>query len=226
MPDFDMTTALSESRALADLTHLNRLDDLWTFYLHELPAKADAEQLEEITSEMHDLLERIGEHAGRLQDIIEEQGPDFDQAFEKVLSMTTLSGDQRRNIKHLVEHNGGFAQLAIDQLDVLQTQNVEESQQLQSQMQDIHEFGYAHGDLRFSFKCALFFGLLAASIAALVTAGVMVIPAVAQAIAAGAGGQAIVAQLIQLHGVPGGLLLESIHTTATLHHLIEKGCFQ
>lgn len=228
MARFDALSALVPLRAMAAFSHLNHLDDLWTLYLRE-PGEVSAEQanaLDQITGGMRDVLARAGDHAERLQALIRQQQDAFEKASQLILRSTPVAVEldptQRDDIEQLVRTEGGFTPLAIRQLAVIRELSWPESESLEAKMALIRQHGISEGDLGQRFKCALLVSLLAASIAAMVSTGMILFPPVMAALAGGAPASTVVSLFVAHHGA--GFMLEAVHAAIGLAHSVKK-CF-
>lgn len=226
MPRPDVINATTGVQALADFAHLNRLDDLWTAYLREPgevpPAQLDA--LDRITSEMDNLLRSTGKHAVQLRGLINQQRTTFDDAFTIILGATAFDPGRLDQLSQVVSARQGFANLAIEQLDIIQEQSQRERELLQEKMTHIRRNGITKGDLSFRFKCALGIAVLAAALAAMVYSGTILIPALAAAVKGGLGAAAIVNTFLANGGI--SFLADGTGAVKEVADLVEKGCFK
>jgi hypothetical protein len=213
---------------MAAFSNLNRLDDLWTLSLTE-PGAISSEQadaLNQITGEMRDILPRAAENAERLQGLIRQQQGAFDDAFQLVLRSTLVASlidvGQRNGVDQVIQDEGGFASFAIKQLDIIRLLYQAEADTLEAKMAQIRTGGVTEGDLGRRFKCALLVGLLAASIAAMVSTGLVLVPTVVAAMTGGATASTIVNLFLAHHGA--NFILDAAHATAAVVHSIEN-CF-
>jgi hypothetical protein len=169
------------------------------------------------------LLERAGDHAERLQGLIRQQPTAFEEAFRYTLAASELSPNQRGDVEQVVRAQGGFATFGINQLDVIRKQSRSEAESLEAKMGHIRNHGITEGDLGQRFKYALLVALLAASIAAMVSTGTILIPPIMAAVAGGAPASIVVSLFIAHHGV--GFILEATHAAVGVAHSVEK-CFK
>ena len=140
---FDPSRAYIALLAMTDFARLNRLDDLWTSYLRESgPVSPEhAAVLAPRIEEMGRLLEGLIGHSMRLRGLLEERRDDVDRAFVTTVAAAPLSSGGRGAIEEVVREAGGFAQLAIAQLDILYHDSLGEADQLRTKMMLIRDRG-------------------------------------------------------------------------------------
>lgn len=226
MTRYSETEALFATHAWADFARLNRLDDLWTFYLGDGAHRSPAHSLivAKIVDEMREIFVRVDGHAELLRTLIMDQSADFEVAFANILAATSLSPDKRGSIEDTIRARDSIVQFVLEELEVVQRLSDDESKRLHSKLSLIREGVLVTGDFTFRFKCALSIALLAASIIIMTATGTILLPAIVEAVEMGTDAEAIVALFVSYHGVQG-FLLEAIHAVDQVISLIENGCF-